>query len=339
MVLAEVVFMATLYVTEQGARIEKEYRRILVTNGDDVLLAVPAARVDHVVLVGRVGATTPALLSLLEEGVGLSLVNRWGKLRGRLLPAGGKNLALRRRQYERAKEESFCLAVSKAVVQGKLRNARNMARRLQRTRPGVDDHLIERIKNALVQTPKAADLAVLRGIEGGAAKAYFGFLRHVLDPEWAFNRRNRRPPTDPVNALLSLGYSLLTVNLMTACEIVGLDPYEGFLHADKYGRPALALDLVEEFRAVIVDSVVVDILNHGRLHALDFEARGSGGVYLNRRGARIFFEAYTHRLNTTSIHPLAGRALSYQKIFEVQARQLRKVIEGSEPHYRPFIRR
>ena len=154
-----------------------------------------------------------------------------------------------------------------------------------------------------------------------------------------FEKRTRRPPKDPANALLSLGYTLLTNNLMTACEVVGLDPYDGFFHADKYGRPALALDLVEEFRGLIVDSVVLNIVNRGMLKASDFEPGPGRGVYLKPKAMKPFFKGYSARLNTEVTHPIAGRRLTYQKCFEVQARLLRGVIEGRHERYRPFVTR
>lgn len=329
--------MATLYVTEQGARVEKEYRRFLVAKGDEVLLAVPAVRVSHVVLVGNVGVTTPALVSMLREEVGLSLVSRTGELRGRLLPPTGKNIPLRHRQYERAGDPAFCLAVSKAFVGGKLRNYRTLARRMARGRPGIEAGEIERISDCLRRLGEAADLAAVRGAEGAGSRAYFAVLRGALRPGMGFERRTRRPPKDPANALLSLGYTLLTSNLMAACEVVGLDPYDGFFHSDKYGRPALALDLVEEFRGVIVDSVVMNVVNRGMLKAGDFEPGPAGGVYLKPRAMKEFFRQYSARLNTQVLHPLAGRRLSYQKCFEVQARLLRGVIEGRSRTYRPFL--
>jgi len=331
------LIMSTLYVTEQGARIEKEYRRLLVTKEDEVLLAVPAGRVSHVVLIGNVGVTTPALVAMLREGVGLSLVSRAGELRGRLMPPTGKNIPLRHRQYERARDPAFCLAVSRAYVGGKLRNYRALARRMARSRPQVDRAQIERITDCIRRLPEADDLATLRGIEGEGSRAYFAVFRQALKPGMGFEKRTRRPPKDPVNALLSLGYTLLTDNLFTACEIVGLDPYDGFFHSDKYGRPALALDLVEEFRGVIVDSVVLNVVNRGILRTEDFEPGPEGGVYLTPRGMRLFFQQYTARLNTEVIHPLVRRRLSYQKCFEVQARLLRKVVEGEREEYEPFL--
>ena len=327
--------MATLYVIEAGARIEKEHRRLVVAKEDKVVLAVPLLHVDHVVLVGNCGATTPALHALLDAGVGLTLLDRGGRLRGRLESGAGKNLALRHRQYDRAQDGAFCLTLSRAIVGGKLRNQRTLARRIARTHR-VDAVLLERLDHAIDRVETIPDLAGLRGVEGDGARNYFAVLRAALRAGFDFTKRTRRPPGDPVNALLSLGYTLLTQNLMAACEVVGLDPYDGFFHSDKYGRPALALDLVEEFRSVIVDSVLLNLVNRRRLQVKDFEPGPEGGVYLKRAAQRTFFAAYTARLNTEVLYAPAGRRLSYQKLFEVQARQVRKVIEGDAAAYTPY---
>jgi len=329
--------MPTLYVTEPGARVEKEYGRFLVTKDDEVLLAVPAVRVQQVVLVGSVGVTTQALIALLNAGVGLTLISAAGKLLGRLLPGEALHIPLRHAQYQRAADPAFCLLVSRAYVRGKLCNCRTLARRWARTNAQVDVRQIERITQCLRRLPMAGDLATVRGLEGEASKAYFAVLRQVLRPGLGFDKRVRRPPTDPVNALLSLGYTFLTDNLMAACEIVGLDPYDGFFHADKYGRPALALDLMEEFRALVVDSVVLNVVNRGMLAADDFHPGPEGGLYLKPAALREFCRQYSARLNTEIVHPGVGRSLSYQKCFEVQARALRQVIEGRRTAYIPFI--
>jgi len=329
--------LATLYVTEQGARVEKEYRRLLVTKEDEVLLAVPAARVSHVVLVGNVGVTTPALIAMLDEGVGLSLMSRWGQSRGRLMPPTGKHIALRHQQYRRTQDGAFCLAMSRAFVGGKLRNYRTLARRMARSRPEINSMPVQRVSACIQQVDRTQDLATLRGVEGAGSRAYFAVLRQALRPGMGFEKRTRRPPKDAVNALLSLGYTLLTADLFAACEVVGLDPYDGFFHADKYGRPALALDLVEEFRGIIVDSVVMNVVNRGMLKMEDFEPGPRGGTYLRRQKMKDFFQQYTARLNTEVLHPLAGRRLTYQKCFEVQARQVARVILGQQPEYVPFL--
>ena len=330
--------MATMYVTEPGARIEKEYKRILVTKHDEVLKVAPLARLSEVVLVGYVGATTPAMLALLDAGVGLTFITRSGRLRGRLMPPMPKNIPARQAQYAAAQEPALCLHLARAIVSGKLRNSRTVARRVVRERLGVDSGSIAEITRCLKALPAAADMDTIRGLEGRAARVYFYVWRQAFSGELVFERRTRRPPKDPINSLLSLGYSLLTQNLMTACEVVGLDPYDGFFHADKHGRPALALDLVEEFRAIIVDSLLRTLVNKRMVKASDFRPAGGNkqGVYLNRRGLRMFFSQYSRRLNTRVIHPHYGRRLTYQQCFEVQARLLRKVIEGELDDYPPF---
>ena len=330
--------MPTLYVTEPGARIEKEYQRILVTSADDeVLLSVPLVHVSNVVLVGSVGVTTQAMLSLLEAGVSFSIIGRGGELRGRLLPPSEGNIFLRRRQYACAADPVFCLGIARSIALGKLRNQRALARRICRSHPHISADGITRITDAIRRADSEQSLDSLRGLEGMGAKAYFHIFRSALRADWAFQRRSRRPPADPANALLSLGYSLLTQNMMTALEVAGLDPYDGFFHADVYGRPALALDLVEEFRALIVDSVVLTIINKRILTPKDFEPGPNGGFYLKGRAMKKFLTQYNSRLQTAALHPLAGRAITYQKCFEAQAWQLRRVIEGKIAAYQPYL--
>ena len=156
---------------------------------------------------------------------------------------------------------------------------------------------------------------------------------------WGFERRARRPPPDPANALLSLGYTLLTQNMIAAAEVVGLDPYDGLFHADKHGRPALALDLEEEFRSIIVDSVMLTLINKELLTPDDFRPGPKGGVRLKREALKTFFRQYGKRIHTRVIHPGLDHRLTYQQCFEVQARLLSKVIEGKRKTYAPFLTR
>jgi len=217
-----------------------------------------------------------------------------------------------------------------------LRNERTLARRLCRSRK-VDPAPIEELTRAIRRVDEEADMESLRGLEGTGTRAYFRVLRGALRQEWSFEKRTRRPPGDPINALLSLGYTLLTQNMMTALEVVGLDPYDGFFHADKYGRPALALDLIEEFRSIVVDSVILTVVNKRMLTPNDFRPGPEGGVVLSRSGLRVFLAQYSARLETEVIHPSVGRRLTYRKCFEVQARILREVIEGKRERYLPFL--
>ena len=369
--------MSTLYVTEPGSRIEKEYGRVIVTKDDEVRLAVPASQVSEVVLMSGVGVTTPAMLALLDQGAGLTIITSGGRLRGRLIAAEARNLPLRHKQYARSGDEKFCLEISRAIVLGKLRNSRTLARRMMRQmadnavaaadsgsgggdepsqnedsklvvseaepsqiqnfKPKNLNDEIERITQCMKRAGEAKDLAELRGVEGFGSKAYFAILKKSLRKEFAFEKRTRRPPKDEANALLSLAYSLLTNALFTACEVAGLDAYDGFFHADKYGRPALALDLVEEFRSIVADSVVLTVVNNRMIKTDEFEFQADGGVHLAHRALKLFLSQFGRRLNTEVFHPDAGRALSYQKVFEIQARRLRKCIESGLPDYQSFV--
>lgn len=333
--------MATLYVVETGARLEKEYHRLLVTKDDEVLMRVPINRVTQVVLVGSAGVTTPALHALLRAGIPLLLVGRTGRLIGRLLPPTPRNLPLRRAQYRRDADEAFVLDTTRRIVGGKLRNQRVLALRVLRRLPAgeADRAPLDELYAAEAQVAVASGVDVLRGVEGRGARAYFALYRQAFDPAWGFNRRTRRPPKDPVNALLSLGYTMLGSALLTAVEAVGLDPYLGFFHSEKYGRPALALDLVEEFRAPVVDSLALALINRRMLRAGDFQTREDGGVYLAERGLRLFLREFGDRLESEVTAPGVGRALSYRKLFEVQARCLANAVLGQVEGYEPFVAR
>ncbi len=332
--------MSTLYVTEPGSQVEKEYRHLLVVKDDQTVLRVPLADVSHVVLVGQgVGTTTPALHALLAAGAGLSLVSRSGELLGRLIPPSGKNLELRRRQYPRAADPAFCLAFARQVVAGKLENYRTLAMRWRRERPAAAAEPLSRLADAALHVPQAADMAALRGLEGAGSKAYFAVFRACLRPDFTFEKRTRRPPRDPTNALLSLGYTLLGEAMATALEVVGLDPYEGLYHADKYGRPALALDLLEEFRGPVADSVALTLINKRMLAPDDFEEAQAGeqtGVYLKRASLAVYLREFSERLQATFTHPLVGRPLTYQKCLEVQARQVARLVMGEAETYMPL---
>lgn len=328
--------MPTLYITEPGARVEKEYGRLLVTQHDEVLLRVPIQRVSQVVLVGRVGVTTPALHALLRHHIPLQFINRRGKLLGRVLPPTPHNLPLRQQQFRRNDDPAFCLDLARQIVTGKIRNQRTMALRLARRQPNLSSTHATELKASIQQAIGAPTLDSLRGIEGNGARVYFHLYRQAFDPHWQFTKRTRRPPKDPVNALLSLGYTLLTNAMITALETVGLDPYLGYLHAEKYGRPALALDLVEEFRTPVIDSLVLMLLRRRTLQLDDFiHSDEDEGTVLTSAGLRRFLYKFTARLDQPIRVRSLGRAISYRKLFEVQARHLARTIQDGKA-YQPF---
>jgi CRISP-associated protein Cas1 len=330
--------MATLYVTTPGSRIEKEYKRLLVVKNDELLARIPLFRIDHVVLVGSVGITTPAMIALLKNGTGLAIIDSNGKLIGRLNPLEMKNIHLQQAQFKYSQDQKFCLDVSKNFIIGKVSNAATMVARLRRSHPTIDPLISKKLRQTKRQINLADNLATLRGIEGKAARVYFLAFRQALHPAWSFRARSHHPPKDEVNALLGLAYTLLHENMITALEIVGLNPYEGFLHADKYGRPALALDLMEEFRHIIADSVVIGLINKKMLKPDNFTIE-KNQYRLRQSGLQKFFKAYQQRIHTQVIHPVVQKRLTYQKCFEVQARLLRKRIEGLADNYKPFVSR
>ncbi|MDP2663055.1 MAG: CRISPR-associated endonuclease Cas1, partial [Dehalococcoidia bacterium] len=255
--------MPNLYVTEPGARIEKEYGRLQVTSRDgDLLMEVPVNRVENVILLGNVGVTTPALSLLMDCGVGLIFLTSSGKFRGRLQGDLSKNVFLRQAQYEHARDGAFCLEMARSLVRGKLSNQRTLCLRLDETE--TDERVVAaavEMRSLAQRLNEAPDLASQRACEARGAKVYFSVLRCYLRQGWDFPRRKRRPASDPVNALLSLAYTFLHQCVFSAIEAVGLDPHCGFYHALKYGRPALALDLMEEFRPLVADSVVLTLIN------------------------------------------------------------------------------
>lgn len=339
--------MPTLYVTEPGSRIEKDYHRITVSKGDEVLISLPISLITDLVLVSSVGITTPAMFSLLDEGKHLSLVSSLGHLRGRLVAPEGNNILLRHKQYACSMDPVFGLKLCKSIISAKIRNSITFCRRMVRQRRLRKDDAIQteavlvvkKLHQMNAQTREASRIDTLRGLEGHAAREYFTILKKSIRSEFHFDRRSRRPPADPANALLSLAYTFLSNSIYTACEVVGLDPYDGFLHAEKYGRPALVLDLMEEFRSIIADSMVLRTVNNQMLTIEDFvmEQRESGPAFtLKKPAMRVFVSQYSRRINEMTMVESAGKKMSYQKVFEIQARHLRKLIEGRTEEYQPF---
>lgn len=330
--------MPSLYVMEPGSRLECEYGRVLVTKDDEVLLRMPLQNISQVVLFGRVGLTTPAVQHLLQNKIPVTFLTSGGQILGRLVPATPLNLPLRRQQFRANDLPEVCLAVARAVVLGKINNQLVYLERSDRQDPEVDfSPVIARLQAAARSAAAAADLKTLLGIEGSSSRDYFAAYRSLFAAEWNFTRRTRRPPKDPVNALLSLGYTLLGHCAAAALEIVGLDPYLGFFHTEKYGRPALALDLMEEFRTPVVDSLVRNLVSRRRIQLSDFETEGgSPAAWLTRRALREFFHEFQEKMESTLCTHEIGRPISYQKHLEVQARKIAGLLQGKLEFYTPF---
>jgi CRISPR-associated protein Cas1 len=328
--------MANVYLTEQGAVLHKVRGRLVVEKNGAVLLEVLTRKLDAVLVFGNVQVTTQALAEMLDQGIALALFSRSGKLRGQLTPPKARNIPLRMRQYELAHTEGPCLELAREVVRCKITNSAAVLRRFRRNHPeAIAPEAIDALDQSAAAAAGAPSPETLRGIEGAAAARYFDLFGALLPGDIGFAGRSRRPPRDPVNALLSFGYVLVGNELQSLLDGMGIDPYLGFFHGIDYGRPSLALDLLEEFRAALVDRWTATLLNLKVLGSGDFSATPEGGVLLGRAGMQRYLPAYEKELTT----PFAcGGAdnLSFRQLFRRQAERLARSLTEGEP-YRGFL--
>ena len=336
-VLPDLAFGRVLYVDEPGAYVRKKGQEILITLNDETLGRFPADSFEQVILVGNVNASSSAMRFFMREGIDLVFLSAHGRFQGRLQAQSPRNTMLRIAQFKRWEDDAFAAEMCRAFVLGKLRNMRTLLQRQFRklglaVLKEADDALGFAIKLA----PRAESKSLLLGIEGTATAAYFKGLAELFSLEgFEFPSRTRRPPLDPVNALLSFLYYLLAKDVESALAAAGLDPFLGFYHSPKYGRPALALDLMEEFRPVIADSVALTLIRKKILTQDDFKC--SLGIWEIKDAARKkVYRAYEERLNSVAEHPVLGRKYSARRIIEAQARLMAKVIEGDWPRYEPY---
>jgi CRISPR-associated protein Cas1 len=259
-----------------------------------------------------------------------------GWFRGRTVGHGSKNIELRIQQHRAADDPEIALRLARTIVAAKIRNSRTL---LRRNHPAPDPVVLNELEALAKKSESSESVPSLLGLEGTAARCYFGAFGGMLKGEAAqsfdLDGRNRRPPKDPINALLSLAYALLVKDCVLAASIVGLDPLLGFLHQPRYGRPALALDLMEEMRPLIADSVVLTALNTGVVTEGDF-VRTPVGCTLRDAGRRRFIAAYERRMDQLVTHPIFGYRLSYRRLLELQARLLARVLLGEIEQYPAF---
>lgn len=327
--------MTTLYVTEQHAILRKTSDRVVVEKEGQVLAEVPCLKLESVLLFGNVQVTTQALAELLEHGIELALLSSSGKLRGQLTPPKAKNVVLRMRQYEASQHPAFRLEIAREMVRAKIENSLAVVRRFRANHPESHAPRVEEnIESALGRLDVAESLPSLLGVEGSAAAAYFPLLTAMIPADLRPPRRERRPPPDPFNALLSFGYVLAGNEIQALLDAIGFDPYVGFLHELDYGRPSLALDLLEEFRPAFVDRLSVALLNRQILHRSDFTQDAERGVFLRRESLGAYFRAYEEEIR----QPLAmggGHEISLREAFREQAQRLARALRGEET-YRGF---
>lgn len=326
-----------LYVQEQGAYLGKDGECLKIRPAQSAPITVPLINVSQVCLLGNIQVTSAALKELADRNIPVCHFSYGGWFHAITIGLSHKNVELRMAQYAAATDPRRALSVSQGFIAAKIRNSRTLLRRHGEIEHKAD---LDRLAEFLQRVERVGSLESLMGLEGMAAKVYFvGFARLLRGGEaFQLDNRNRRPPTDPVNALLSFVYALLVKELTITLQAVGFDPYLGFLHRPRYGRPSLALDLAEEFRPLIGDSVVLTVVNNEEITPRDFICR-AGSVSLTDAGRKALLGAFERRMDTEITHPIFGYKIAYRRVLEVQARLLSRVLLGELPEYPGFCTR
>ena len=327
--------MAILYITQQGAMLHKSGNQIIVKKEREVLQEIPIVQLDEVVIFGNGHITTPTMGYLLSKNIPVSFLSSQGKYKGKLQPPYAKDTMIRQRQYAVASDPPQCLELAKCFVRGKLTNAMRFCQR-QRTQNDEVKSAILSTRQTLEKLEGAKNLESLLGYEGTGAAAHYRAFRQFLAHDWGFTTRQFRPPPDPINAMLSLGYTLLHNHVYAFTNVVGLDPYCGYFHQPKHGHAALASDLMEEFRQIIVDGYVLSLVNNNRIKPKDFE-KTNNGIRFTKEALDRFLTGYYGRMQRTFQHPALNEKTTYLRCIELQVRHLARVIRGKEPTYKPFL--
>ena len=345
-----------LYLQSPHMYVSKKGETLVVKEKDASVGEFRLLDLHHLALFGAIQLSASAVQALCEKDIPITYFTLGGWFYGMTRGHSLTNVFTRIEQFRQAADGEIRLNHARLFVHGKLRNQRTL---LMRNHIAPPREVLQRLKYAAQAALGAGSVTELMGIEGAGALAYFSHFNGMLKPRGAedvpegadaaasaggpamsfdFNSRNRRPPRDPVNAMLSLGYSLLARDCTLAAYACGFDPYVGFLHQPRFGRPALALDVMEEFRAIIVDSIVISLINNGRVSESDF-VRAGDSVSLTPGGRRTFFMAYEQRMAATVNHPVFDYKLSYRRALELQFRLLARVLSGEIGQYIPFLTR
>ncbi len=332
--------MATLYLLEQGSAVYKENLRFIIWHSDDERKEIPIREVDRILVFGNVQVSTQAINACLQEQILLLFLNLSGDYKGHLWNWESNHLGNELLQIEKRQNPAFQLQVSQAIVLGKLINSKQLLLRLNRKRkvPEVTQ-AIAGISSDINAIPNVDNLDSLRGYEGiGAARYFPAFGKLISHRAFNFSLRNRQPPTDPVNSLLSFGYTLLFNNVLSLIIAEGLSPYFANFHYGEDKKPYLAFDLMEEFRSPIVDSFVLKLINNSVFKITDFETVAStGGVYLRQSVRRVFLENFERRMNEEVSHPDLQSQVSYREVIQLQIRRYKRSLLHGIP-YEPFLR-
>jgi len=331
------VLLNTLYVQTQGAYLHLDHETLKVEVEKETRLQVPLHHIGGVAIFGQVMISPFLVHRLAEEGKDLVYFTEHGRFRARMFSATNGNVLLRRAHHHALDQTAVQLEIARGFVLGKIKNARYVLQRARREERELEDTLgyaINELARLLTEASAVADIDTLRGIEGMAAATYFQYLDLLISTEgFAFSGRNRRPPRDPTNALLSFVYALLANDAASALEGTGLDPQVGFLHALRPGRLSLALDLMEEFRPWFADRLVLTLINRKQVNLQDFDIKPGGSVLLAESGRKKVLIAYQQRKQEELSHPLYKKKVPLGLLWHIQARLLARVLRGDLKQY------
>jgi len=335
----------TLYVTTQGAYLAKEGETVTVKIDQEVRLRVPVHTIGGIVCFGNVSCS-PFLMGFCgQNGVCISFLSEYGRFLARVQGPVSGNVLLRREQYRLADDQAYSARMAKYFVTGKIANCRTILQRALRDHSEKmnDDSLcqgVSTLSSSLKSLELNQSLDAVRGLEGDAAHTYFGVFDNLIVAQkesFTFQERNRRPPLDNVNCLLSFLYTLLVHDCRSALETAGLDPAVGFLHRDRPGRPSLALDLMEEFRPFLADRLVLSLINLRQVQDKGFSKTEAGAVTMNDETRKMLLVAYQERKQEEIYHPFLDEKVNIGLLFHVQAMLLARCLRGDLDGYPPFI--
>lgn len=329
--------MANLYLTEQRSVLRKTGDRLIVQKDDEILLDVQCHKIEAVLLFGNVQFTTQAVHELFEHGIEMAILTRTGRLVGQITSPATKNITLRIQQFRKYEDDEFRLRLAKEIVAGKISNSLHITRMFSYNHQDIDLKAESAALGAkLAGVKAAAGIDQLLGIEGDAAKTYYNGFGKMLLGEFGFTGRKKRPPTDPVNSILSLSYTMIFNEIASLLDGLGFDPYLGYFHSVTYGRASLAADLMEEFRAPVADRLTLRLVNNRIFSQDDFRTNPRGGaVYFKREALKHYFAEYESMLNHEFMLPATGERATLRKCFRRQAELMAATIRDDVP-YEPF---
>jgi CRISPR-associated protein Cas1 len=338
-------YQNTLYVTTDGAYLAHEGESILVKVGGEVRFRVPVHTLGGIICFGGVGCSPSAMNLCAERSVTIAFLTGQGRFLARVQGPISGNVLLRREQYRRADDMAASAAIARTIVAAKIANSRTVLLRAARDHsesPGADPiaRAAHRLEDNLDRLKADLPLDAVRGVEGDASRLYFGVFDHLITTQkdaFFFRERSRRPPLDNMNALLSFLYAILANDAASALEAVGLDPAVGFLHRDRPGRPGLALDLMEEFRAFLADRVALSLVNLRQVAAAGFRRTEAGGVEMDDATRKEVLVAYQKRKQEEITHPFLGERTTVGLLVHLQAMLLARYLRGDMDGYPPFI--